>query len=352
MAKILPVDEQTIFLCADELKKGNLVAFPTETVYGLGANALNSFAVEKIFEAKKRPKSDPLIVHVSKIEDAYNLIDATPFQKTCFEILGKKFWPGPLTIIVKCSNQVPKNVTANSHYVGIRIPNHPVALELLEKCGFPVAAPSANLFGHTSPTTAEHVATDLGYYQDLIILQTDVPCHVGIESTIIKIDENNEITLLRPGAISSIEISEHIKFNVKHKKRELTEKNMGELESSGQLLTHYAPSLESFILGNLNKGYVKEINFLSQCVLIDFNSIHKDMKKIVTAYFDLSSLGSFAEASYNLFAILRNAEAVNGAKYILLPDFSNFNDELAIAVFDRVYRAASGKYISLNQFSF
>lgn len=351
MAEILPYSNPSLSICCDALARSELVAFPTETVYGLGANALDPQAIEKIFEAKKRPKSDPLIVHVAKFEDALGLTDMTEFQGKCFAVLARKFWPGPLTLIVKASSKVPSIVTANSAYVGIRIPNHPVALQLIEQCGFPLAAPSANLFGHVSPTTAQHVFNDLGNYPELFILETNIPCQVGIESTIIKISNDNEIILLRPGAISSIALqsaleNENILATVKIKKRELSEKNMDEIESSGQLLTHYSPSLEAFILTHdPNNKLNVDKDFLAKSVLIDFHSKYKNQINNVTEYFDLSLRGDYKEAASNLFSILRKAESTEGANYILLPNFSDVDDELAIAVFDRIYRAASGKFI-------
>ena len=357
MAQILPNNGSSLTKCMNAIREGHLVAFPTETVYGLGANALNSNALEKIFEAKQRPKSDPLIVHVSKIEEALPLTDMTPFQKLCFTALGKKFWPGPLTLIVKCSAQVPSLVTSNTGYVGIRIPNHPLALHLLREVGLPIAAPSANTFGHVSPTSAEHVFHDLGRVENLFILDTDTPCQVGIESTILKIVDENEVSLLRPGSISSLDIQEELnKQNlnviVKNKKRIIHENNMNEIEASGQLLTHYSPALESFILSdnikNANlENRVKE-DFLEQSILIDFNARHISLYKKVLKVFDLSSKGDFHEASTCLFSTLRQAEAFSEAKYILLPDFSNETSELAAAVFDRIYRAASGKYIGID----
>jgi len=351
MENILPFHDSSLEVCYNALNLGNLVAFPTETVYGLGANALNTVAVEKIFEAKNRPKADPLIVHVARLEDANFLTEMNLFQKTCFSILGKKFWPGPLTLIVKCSSLVPKIITANSGYVGIRIPNHPVALQLLLKCGFPIAAPSANTFGHVSPTSALHVFHDLGNYPDLLILDTNIPCQIGIESTIIKIVDENNITLLRPGSISSIEIENELKNNgieltIKHKKRELNESTINEIESSGQLLTHYSPSLETYIICSGKKlGNLVDDTILSQSVLIDFKSKYNNLSKNVVKYFDLSIQGSFQEASYNLFSILRKAEDIIDAKYILLPDFSTIQDEMGKAIFDRIYRAASGKIL-------
>ncbi len=354
MAKILAFNDKNLKECSEALKKGGLVAFPTETVFGLGANALNNSAVEKIFEAKKRPKSDPLIVHLAHFKDAFIYTDMTHFQKKCFTILAEKFWPGPLTIIVKSSPVIAQNVTSNSGYIGIRIPDHPVALKLLKTCALPIAAPSANIFGHVSPTMADHVFTDLGEYPNLLILESNIPCRIGIESTILKIDDENNISLLRPGAISSLEIQKtlmlnNINVNIKHKRREIKQENMNEIESSGQLLTHYSPLLETFILCNKisSKPELKmDDNFLGLSVILDYNSLHKNLIDKFSAYFDLSPEGNLAEASYNLFTYLRKAEVINGAKYILLPDFSKNSDEMAIAIFDRIYRSASGKFVS------
>ena len=344
--------------CCDALKLGSLVAFPTETVYGLGADALNPIAVQKIFDAKKRPKSDPLIVHTYCAEKVEDLSDMTPFQKKCFAILSNKFWPGPLTMIVRSSSKIPGIVTSNTGYAGFRIPNHPVALELLKKSNIPLAAPSANLFGHTSPTSAEHVYHDLGEYPELLILDTEIPCHIGIESTIIKISNEDDITLLRPGAISSIEIENELKENkiqikLKIVKREIKNDDEIDVESSGQFLTHYSPSLESFILNpykvkihsNLNKQIILDDKILKSSVVIDFNEKNLNLKDKSIEYFDLSVNGSYQEASYNLFNVLRKSEKIQDAIYIILPDLSSAHEEIGLAVFDRIYRAASGKYI-------
>ena len=169
VAKILNFSEESMDLCAHALQASNLVAFPTETVYGLGANALDEKALEKIFFAKGRPKSDPLIVHISEIFQAESLTEMTSFQRHCFDILGKKFWPGPLTLIVKASKNIPKLITAGGDSIAIRIPSGKIALSLLKKVNFPIAAPSANRFGHVSPTKASHVFDDLGSFPDLFI---------------------------------------------------------------------------------------------------------------------------------------------------------------------------------------
>ncbi|WP_186646299.1 L-threonylcarbamoyladenylate synthase [Fluviispira vulneris] len=361
MAKVLPFSEESLTFCAKALNSDSLVAFPTETVYGLGANALSEKAAEKIFSAKGRPKSDPLIVHISFMRQAESLTNMSEFQRQCFDILGSKFWPGPLTIIVKASKIIPKIITANGDSIALRIPANKVAQELLKQANIPVAAPSANRFGHVSPTTAKHVFDDLSDFDDLFILDHSENCSIGIESTVIKIFEENKITLLRPGAISSLQIKnelnrEKINYNFEILQRvvkaEDLEKNSNvAMDSPGQLLTHYAPTIEAFIILNRDKsdnvGQMFSKEYLNSTVIIDFKQKNASLMKSSLKYFDLSSQGDFDEASRNLFSYLRNAEKTEGAKYILLPDLIEQNNEKSIGVFDRIYRAASGKYINL-----
>ena len=216
MAKKLSLSLDALKCCARALQGGALVAFPTETVYGLGAHALDEAACEKIFLAKGRPKSDPLIVHIYSVAQAEILTNMSSFQRQCFDILGSKFWPGPLTIIVKASHKVPKIVTAGGNSIALRMPSHSTALELLKMANIPIAAPSANKFGHISPTSAGHVMSDLSDVDDLIILDDGSNCEIGIESTVIKLDESdNYIKILRPGAINSLQIkNELLKHNI------------------------------------------------------------------------------------------------------------------------------------------
>ncbi len=185
----------TINQAAALLKAGGVVAFPTETVYGLGANALDASAVAKIYELKGRPATSPLIVHVSSIEMARALVSEWP---PLADQLAKRWWPGPLTLVLPKSARIPDIVTAGLPTVGIRIPAHPVALKLIEEAGVPVAAPSANRFTELSPTTAEHVHHAFG---DLVPVLDGGPCTVGLESTVVAID-GGKLTLLRPGMIS------------------------------------------------------------------------------------------------------------------------------------------------------
>jgi L-threonylcarbamoyladenylate synthase len=185
---------------ASLLRAGNLVAFPTETVYGLGANALDPAAVERIYQAKGRPHSSPIIVHVSDYEMVKRVAAAWPVAA---QKLAEEFWPGPLTLVLPKTNQVPDLVTAGLPTVGVRMPAHPVALALIEAANVPVAAPSANRFTQLSPTTAAHVKAGLGDRVDYIL--DGGPCAVGIESTVLSLAEAAPI-LYRPGGISRRQI--------------------------------------------------------------------------------------------------------------------------------------------------
>jgi L-threonylcarbamoyladenylate synthase len=194
-----PNDDREITRAAALLRAGRLVAFPTETVYGLGANALDPAAVDRIFEAKGRPAASPLIVHVASIHLARLIVAEWPVRA---DLLAHRFWPGPLTLVLKKHANIPERVTAGLNTVGIRVPAHPVALAMLRAAGVPVAAPSANLFGALSPTRAEHVRASLGDQVDMIL--DGGPTDVGIESTVLSIVE--EPVLLRPGMVSREQI--------------------------------------------------------------------------------------------------------------------------------------------------
>lgn len=185
---------------AELIREGKLVAFPTETVYGLGANALDARAVERIFAAKRRPRGSPLIVHVDSLEMARSLAAEWPDSATT---LAQHYWPGPLTLVVPKRPEIPDIVTAGLPTVGLRMPAHSLALELIRTAGVPIAAPSANRFTELSPTTAEHVAASLA---DFVL--DGGPSRVGIESTVLSLD--GPPTLLRPGIIPLPEIEELI----------------------------------------------------------------------------------------------------------------------------------------------
>ncbi len=230
------------------LKNNGLVAFPTETVYGLGANALKNECVEKIYLAKGRPSDNPLIVHISKLEDVYKLAKNVP--KLAIDIM-KKFWPGALTIILEKNEIVPEKTSGGLNTVAIRMPSNKIALALIEKAGFPIAAPSANISGKPSPTNASHVFKDLNSKIDMILDGGD--CDFGLESTIIEILEN-KINILRPGNITKemlAEVSENIFID-----SSILEDNKTNIaKCPGMKYKHYAPK------GNITifKGDMKNI---------------------------------------------------------------------------------------------
>ena len=212
------------------LRAGELVAFPTETVYGLGANALSPQAVRKIYAAKGRPSTSPLIVHVSDAKMARTLVTHWP---PLAEKLAAKFWPGPLTLVLPKHPSIPDEVTAGLATVGIRVPAHPVALALLEAAQIPIAAPSANFFTGLSPTTAEHVRANFG---DALLVLDGGPCDVGIESTVIALHDD-AIVILRPGMIS-IDDLRSFSENIRLAAEPASESGHA---SPGQHRKHYSP---------------------------------------------------------------------------------------------------------------
>ncbi len=220
---------------AEILRRGGLVAFPTETVYGLGANALDADAVEKIFAAKQRPHWDPVIVHVADVAGARGVTLAWP---EAAERLAAAFWPGPLTMLLSRTMKIPDVCTAGREKAGVRVPAHPVALALIAAAGVPVAAPSANRFGHTSPTTAEHVLGDLEGRIDAIL--DAGACAVGVESTVLDPTTDPAI-IYRPGGVTAEQIR-RVLGDVVVAERGISDEVPPEaLESPGLGIRHYAP---------------------------------------------------------------------------------------------------------------
>ena len=193
---IVEPDEKTLARAGEILRRGGLVAFPTETVYGLGANALDAEAVARVYQVKQRPAASPLIVHVADKAMARSLTTEWPSHA---ESLADRFWPGPLTLVLKKASLIPDLVTAGLDSVGLRVPSHPVALALIRAAGVPIAAPSANLFTQLSPTTAQHVEASLGSAIEMVI--DGGPASVGIESTVVTL-RRIPPAVLRPGIIS------------------------------------------------------------------------------------------------------------------------------------------------------
>lgn len=212
----------------DVLRKGGLVAFPTETVYGLGGDASNEASVRAIFRVKGRPDTHPLIVHLHTVDQMKDWADSAP--QAALD-LGRRFWPGPLTLILKKARSVSTVVTGGQNTVGIRVPDHPVALALLREFGGGVAAPSANRFGRVSPTSAEHVRQDLG--QDVDFILDGGPCTIGVESTIVDLSSGDPV-ILRPGGLTRERLEDALG-------RRIPVQGAGAVRVSGQLESHYAP---------------------------------------------------------------------------------------------------------------
>jgi len=232
------IAEPELRRAAQLIRAGELVAFPTETVYGLGANALDPAAIEKIYQAKGRPPTSPLIVHVDSIEMARELVRNWPERAEC---LARRFWPGPLTLVLPKRPHVPDRLTAGLDTVGVRMPNNAIALDLIKAAGRPVAAPSANRFGELSPTTAQHVRDALG---DRVAMVLDGgPTTIGIESTVLSL-AGSDAVLLRPGMISKEQIEEVIG------PVRVTQANPGEAAhpSPGMHRRHYSPRTRLILL--------------------------------------------------------------------------------------------------------
>ncbi len=285
---LLPATEENIRSAARIIKIGGIVAFPTETVYGLGADALNERAVARIFEAKKRPLFDPLIVHISRHEQLNILVKEKSITPTHRKLM-ETFWPGPLTIVFEKKDTVPYITTGGLDTVAVRMPSHPVAIKLIEYSETPIAAPSANRFGYPSPTRAEHVYKQLKDEVD-IILDDGKTIH-GIESTIVYIEKGN-IYLLRAGAVPPEEIEKATGIKPIKKAKKM---------SPGQLPYHYSPATRVILIENLNE-IPNILERFDKVAVITFKREELPesiLKRIIYDY--LSERGDLREAAANLF---------------------------------------------------
>jgi L-threonylcarbamoyladenylate synthase len=298
------------------LAAGELVAIPTETVYGLAANAFDEAAVLKVFEAKQRPAFDPLIVHVHSREQLASVVREVPPEA---EALMKAFWPGPLTLVLPKQARIPDLVTSGLDTVGVRMPAHPLTLELLRALPFPLAAPSANPFGYVSPTTAQHVADQLG--ERIPYILDGGACTVGVESTILGLDAGHWV-LYRAGGVP-VETIEKVIGTVRPQVKHVLPVAPGMLES------HYAPRKPVFI-GDI-QALLKQHQ--GRAAVIGFTTKHEAWRCEV-----LSPSGDLNEAARHLFATLRALDA-SEADVILAVVFPD--EGLGRAINDRLKRAAA-----------
>jgi L-threonylcarbamoyladenylate synthase len=319
------------------LLKGNqVVAFPTETVYGLGANAFSSDAVKKIFLAKGRPSDNPLIVHVSSIVMLENLLfpQEIPVQ---YQVLLDRFWPGPLTILVPRPDSIPECVTAGQDTLAVRMPAHPLARELIELCGFPLAAPSANTSSRPSPTLAQHVLDDL---KDKIPMILDGgPCQSGVESTVL--DALRPIpAILRPGGVT-YEMIKSIIPNVQVYRKDFVDLQLENAPSTpGMKYKHYSPNCDVFVVEyrdlQIQKSFIE--NLYQECVsksqMVGILSVKLEKKYPL----EIPLGENAADIAQNLFSALRSMEQ-KGVKVIIVQGIAELDEGLA--VMNRIRKAAS-----------
>ena len=312
MSGIYEYNATNIRKAAQIIQSGGLVAFPTETVYGLGANVYDSKAVSSIFAAKQRPHFDPLISHIAEI-DFLKEYAATDERILA---LAKNFWPGPLTFVLRRIEENPSIDLACSglRTITVRMPNHPVALNLIKASGVPIVAPSANKYQCISPTTAQHVADGLGDKTDMIL--DGGPCKVGVESTIIDVTGKN-IVLLRAGGTAKEDLE-----NFLNERIFLSKENPILPTAPGQMRRHYAP--KNILRINVTKPMKDEY-------FIGFGSIDGDL--------NLSPQGDLCEAAGNLFAYLRLADKNAPAGKIAIAPIPS--DGLGLAINDRIKRASA-----------
>ena len=309
--RLLGSDPDDIEVAAEILKGGGLVAFPTETVYGLGADASNKDAVMAVFEAKSRPAKNPLIVHVSDLRAAERLAQFGVNAAS----LAQAFWPGPLTLVLPKdeSAKLPAEVSAGRPSIALRMPAHPVAQMLLQRVERPLAAPSANRSGKISPTKAEHVMEELEGRIDAVI--DGGACEVGLESTIVGLV--GEPALLRPGGLPAHAIEECLNVSLAR-----SDEDQNAPEAPGMLASHYAPNSAV----RLNATSARD------------DEVYLGFGRVADATLNLSPTGDFTEAAANLFAYLRELDDMEASAIAVspIPELG-----LGIAINDRLRRAAS-----------
>ncbi len=315
------------------LKNGGVVGIPTETVYGLAANAYDSNAIAKIFKAKGRPQDNPLIVHIANIDTLYEIAKDIPKNAL---LCAQKFWPGPLTMVLNKTDKIPEVVSAGLSTVAVRMPKNETARKLILKSGLPLAAPSANTSGSPSPTTANHVINDLDGKIDAVLMGED--CDVGVESTVITLAGKQPV-LLRPGGVTLEQLQE-ILPDITVSDAVLNQLKKDEnAESPGMKYKHYAPKTKTFLVeGDNFAEYVNQKeNAVAVCFAEEESAINT--KKIV--YGSFKKPESLAK---NLFDVLRSVDNMDAKTvYIHAPT----KDGIGLAVYNRLIRAAAFKVIKL-----
>lgn len=331
---------ESIRRAAETLLKGGLVVFPTETVYGLGGNATDPLAAERIYAAKGRPSDNPLIIHISSPEEADRYAVTSPL----YERLAEAFFPGPLTVILPVRDTIPKTVTAGLSTVAIRCPSHPVAGALIRAAGVPIAAPSANLSGSPSPTSAFHVREDMEGRVDMILDGGE--CEIGLESTIVKLESNDTLTLLRPGAITPEDLLAVVP-DVKIASAVLGRLGEGErVLSPGMKYKHYAPKTPFELLDGTPEQVAAFLCDKGETVA--FFAYEEDIPRLCEAtsatLLPIGSKNQPAQLAKRLFWLLRECDKRGfSAIYADVP----IPEGLGLALYNRMIRAAAHNIIVL-----
>ena len=332
-------DRSVIARAAECLRRGGLVAFPTETVYGLGAHALDRSAIRRLFAAKGRPANDPLIVHVTSLDAAAPLVAAIP---DAARQLAARFWPGPLTMVLKKSESVPDEVTAGLATVALRAPSHPVARSLLDAAGVPVAAPSANLFSRPSPTRASHVVADLDGRIDMVI--DGGSTYVGVESTVVDLSVE-PATILRSGAIGAQLLRQLLPdLRIQRSRAQPSDDAM---PAPGMMAKHYSPRTplvlhtgnRSDALRALQRDAQDRLDRGERIVVLAYTGDMTELDGLAVQMVELGSESDPEAIAQRLYAALRESDelAVNA----ILVRSLNTEHPLSAAIHDRLERAAA-----------
>ena len=380
LSRLYDPTEENIHKCAEYIKNGGIVGMPTETVYGLAANAFNVEACYKIFEYKGRPLTDPLIVHVSSIEMAKKIIIINQEIEELFNLLIKNFWPGPLTIVLKANlNLLSTKILAGNETVGIRFPVNKIANKLIEYSGVPIAAPSANKFSHISPVNPFHVFEDFKEFPVKILNGgTSKFC---MESTVMKICyEEQKLLIFRLGAVSPDDLKKvldtddkfkNYKIECLAKKIKISNEELKKIkeekaqdnnltvnqDAPGQFLKHYSPKLETYLYsGDDIKEYLEEIKLNDKIVFIDYKEIMKSKfigKKGIKEnnFLELSKEGDATKVMQNFYNYLHLAEKMEGMQYIIIIDLEKYMNDNShkLTLLDRMWKAASFKKAKITE---
>ncbi len=348
LALIFPATDESIHRAAAALAAGHLVGLPTETVYGVAANAWDAVAVQRIFAAKSRPATNPLIVHVAHIDRLADAIKMPPEPNVQSQLdVIADWWPGPLTVVCPRSHRIPAEVTAGQATVAVRIPSHPVALALLEACDFPLAAPSANRSKYVSPTLAKHLCGPHGIAEHLAMILDGGPCQWGVESTIIQLG-GPVPHLLRPGAISLAELAD--RFGVApesmlsagrpvqdHANFSAHDDEAAEYLAPGMMRQHYSPTTTLRLLAPDSQSISQAVG-AQRLGRIAFKPISAGEASRYVVVRVLSTHGDLHEVAHELFAALRELDE-SGLDVIECDTCEPV--ELGLAIMDRLHRAAS-----------